>query len=80
MSVFLTLAHDRIPVRTEIDYRLAGLEGCSILYILQNIKPCSRSTFLQLHNRGQQLVGQLVLGYESIYGLQRLLRNIHRSR
>jgi len=38
-----------------------------------------RSTFLQLRNRGQQLVGQTIFGYESIYPLERLLRNVHRS-
>jgi hypothetical protein len=37
MSGFLTLTHDRIPVRTTINYPLAEWEHCSILYIFQNI-------------------------------------------
>jgi len=33
-------------------------------------------TFLQLHNRRQQLASQTIFGYESVYPLQSLLREI----
>jgi len=51
------------------------------VYQRMNAKPALAAlTFQKLRDCRQQVSGQLAFSYESIYRLQYLLRNIHRSR